>query len=401
MDETRPTRRSLLRAGGVVAGVLGAFPAASTDRDDATEIHDCAEITEPGRYALSDDVVATTFDCIEIRAADVVVDGWGHELTMDPDARERFHRMTIPSRGDRKFGTGVAVGESARNATIRNLTVSTWDTGVGVDGAAGCSIENVTAVDNVDGIAVSGATDSTVADAAAVANEAEGIVFSDTTDSTVDTCVAARNGRGGIALVDSFENRVDDVDVSRNRGDGVVLEGSDRNALSAVRSIADNTGITLLHADENRLDAVDADRSAFAGVALGYAGANELVDVSVSKTVGDNPIMDDPSAIWLYAAPDNRFEDVTAEDNGRWAIYARDESTDNRFDDVSIDGGEAFSLTVSDEAVDRDETVTSVDPDGESDSSRQSVAGRTVGDDHSTRLLWVESTFSSPASRRW
>lgn len=325
--------------------------AVTADGDDPTEITSGTTITEPGIYTLPDDISATAFNCIRIESDDVVVDGQGNTLTLAPTARERFARMTIPSRGTKKYGTGVGTEEPVRNVTVRDLTVSKWDTGVRLANATDSSVVNVTASDNVDGVALEESRASVVTESAATNNEGEGIVFRSTTESTVAESSGEANGRAGIALVESTDNTVSDVTSSRNRGDGVVLEESDRNDLSTIRSTEDMTGVTLVDARENRLADVSVDRSDFAGIALGYASENELAELTVSNTSGDNPIEDEPSAIWLFASSANHFADVTVEDNEVWTIYALEGSVENRFEEVTVDDGEPVSITVTDDII--------------------------------------------------
>ncbi|RQG94088.1 NosD domain-containing protein [Natrarchaeobius chitinivorans] len=382
MEDTKleVSRRALLKSGAVGGVTLGTISSVASDRAEGVEIDSCSTITEPGTYELTADVSASRFDCIQIRSDDVVLDGNGYELALEESARARFEAMGIPSRGNRLYGTGVGASGGIENVTVRNLTVSTWDTGVWFEDVTDGSIDTVTATGNADGIAVDDSTGTTVSGSVATKNVAEGIVFYSTNESTVVESVADGNSRAGIALIDSARNTVRDVAVAGNGGDGLVLEGADHNDLSALTASEDTAGVTLVHSRGNRVSDVGIDRSGFAGIALGYAPENELTGVTVSDTGGDVRLEEAPSAIWLYAATGNRFEEIRSVRNDVWTIYARDESVANRFEDVTIDGGQPFSITVSDEAVDRHGNVSPVlgEDDGSvplSVSTRRSLEG--------------------------
>lgn len=376
MARIQPTvsRRAVLKA-TAAGGSLGTIASVTAGKDDASEIDSCTTITEPGVYVLSDDLFAEAFDCIEIRSDDVVVDGSGYTLELEEETRERFRKMAIPSRGNRMYGTGVGTIEPVRNVTVRNLIVSTWDTGVRLAAVTSGSIDDVTASGNADGLALEDAADSTVSGSTAIRNHEDGIVVRSSTGCSLAENVAGRNARAGIALVDSTANTVHDVAVGHNKGDGIVLEGADRNELSEIASSDDTVGIALVDARENYLSAVEADRCGFAGIALGDASENELTGLTVSNVVGDEPIEEEPSAIWLFASSKNHFEDVRSGNNDVWTVYATNESVGNQFDDVTIDDGGAFSTDITDEAIDHEGNVWRA-PAGGDDSTHVSVSIR-------------------------
>ncbi|WP_224334175.1 hypothetical protein [Haloprofundus halobius] len=129
--------------------------AAASDADsEATPIESCTTISEPGRYALTEDIengggTILSRACIRINASDVVLDGGGH---------------AVDGRGTSNT-TGVAVTHAAeRNVTVSDLRVTGWHRGVDYGRASCGRVSDVVAANNSYGLYLGEATGVRVSD---------------------------------------------------------------------------------------------------------------------------------------------------------------------------------------------------------------------------------------------
>jgi len=81
---------------------------------------DCIYIGTPGEYVLSQDIIKTSdpYSCINIYSSDVIINGNGHSI----DGNGHIG-VAIP---------GVNGSSSPHNVTIKNLTITGWDTGISI-----------------------------------------------------------------------------------------------------------------------------------------------------------------------------------------------------------------------------------------------------------------------------
>jgi len=117
-----------------------------------TTITGCTDITDPGNYVLTADVINSTADtCILISASNVVLDGDGHRVDGIEERRS----------------SGVSIrhqSEDLENVTVRDLTLTDWRNGLESTGGAGIPeaisdirVKGVTARSNVgSGIDIGG-----------------------------------------------------------------------------------------------------------------------------------------------------------------------------------------------------------------------------------------------------
>lgn len=332
---------------------------------DVTEVDSCTEITEPGVYRLTSDVEGTEFDCIEVLTDNVLIDGQGHTLRLDPETRDRWARMQVSSRGFRQLGVGVAVGGETpiRNVAVTNLTVSDWEVGVRYRNVSGGHVHAVTAARNVDGIALEDTVNSRVTRSNATLNSVDGIVFRNTTRSRIVGSTAHQNVYAGISLTDSDANAVYDVDVSENRGDGILLRNADRNTLSRLSVSGNAIGVLVFDGRNNEIVDAVVDGNEFAGIFIANSSGNAVLNAAVSNTSGSGSFSANASAVWLFNASDNSFDGIASANNTGWTIYSSDGSTRNSFRDLSIDDSGPISVTLSDVALGTSEDGTVVSAD--------------------------------------
>lgn len=213
-------------------GAIGAtHPGSSVDitqESTATEVSSCRDITEPGRYVLTRDIVDFELNeslqseddrCIEIKAGDVVFDGNGHIL----DAVAGGDGVPI--------GIDIAPGArtEAENVTVRDVTVTDWDEGISVAGARDIHIQNVTATNNGLGLSFSGTNDVVITGNNISKNrllaERKGIYITEGSGYIIQNNVVRHNNVGldiGLASNVTFSDNIlaDNSPVPRSRRTG-------------------------------------------------------------------------------------------------------------------------------------------------------------------------------------
>ncbi|WP_117594682.1 hypothetical protein [Haloprofundus halophilus] len=119
-----------------------------------TPIDSCTTISEPGRYALTEDIengggTLLSRACIRIDAGDVVLDGDGHRVDGNGVSNT----------------TGIAVtAADARNVTVTDLEVRDWHRGIDYRKSTCGRISTVTATNNTYGLSLERAAGIRVAD---------------------------------------------------------------------------------------------------------------------------------------------------------------------------------------------------------------------------------------------
>lgn len=292
----------------VVLGVAGCgLPAVSdgtaTDPLAAQPIDSCTAITDPGRYALTADVTDSEADtCIRIRSGDVVLLGGGHRID-----------------GVGAFGTaGVVVrstaGDSLRNVTVRNVTVTEWDDGIRYVGVEDGAVVGTTTANNRVGLSLLDASGNRLADNVARDNRLRGIsLFEASANNTLTNNTATGNALFGIHLVEA---------------------GVRNNTLVANTASNNEFGIVLVDAHENVVAENTADGNRLAGVWLSAARDNRLVRNSVSNRfygifladrsdgndVAENVAASNAVGIRLRSSDGNRVVNNTVRDSTDTAV---------------------------------------------------------------------------------
>lgn len=238
----------LVLAGGSLADAVQngtETETATGNGSDAVEISSCTVLDEPGRYVLTRDLAPTggveyespwfgaATGCLivaqHLDAGEFVVDGDGHSIT----------GANVEARTDagRAVGAGVVIDETA--ATVTDLTVTGWETGVRSWGVT--TVDGVTAVENGVGLALEVAPRA-VTDSAVSHNDRTGIVAAGRSpgaaptavDVAIERNVVTRNGGTGVELYGLRGGRVADNDVSENGGTG--LDARESEDLTVTRN---------------------------------------------------------------------------------------------------------------------------------------------------------------------
>lgn len=178
----------------------------SDDGADSTEVNvrpsggvridSCTIIDDPGLYLLNETINSSTIDsCIRITASDVLLRGQG--FTVNGVDRDR-----------NSVGIEVETDEARRNVTVKNLTVTRWDTGIqfGTNDSNRIrkgTIRNVTASRNRGpGIAVSGGTNNQFRNNT-LENNTDALVLDGSSDNRFRTTRFRNNSRWAVSAVPS------------------------------------------------------------------------------------------------------------------------------------------------------------------------------------------------------
>jgi nitrous oxidase accessory protein NosD len=217
-----------------VSGLLLVFgvPTPATPAFDGhpTHLDSCSEITESGRYVLTDDIDSRSESCIRIEADDVILDGGNHVV----DGHE-FRENT----------TGVSV--TGRNVTVRDLTALNWTFGVTYEGARSGTVRNVTTWRTGDGVTVSDSPETRVERVTAT-NGFTGIFVRNSDGSRVSNSVTRDTSSIGVFVADSGNVTVTNASVVRSET-GVALLGEQNGEMSD--SVVRSTGEAVLLVDSH------------------------------------------------------------------------------------------------------------------------------------------------------
>jgi hypothetical protein len=144
-------------------------------------VSECRDLDDPGVYALAADVrTRTAVPCLDVTAPDVVLVGGGHAVA-----------------GGDAPGPGVRVAPSAPNATLRDLRVRDWATGVAVAGD-GATVRGLRATGNADhGMAVRGA-DGLWLTATSLSRNGDGLYLADADGAHARNLTITGSARDGV-----------------------------------------------------------------------------------------------------------------------------------------------------------------------------------------------------------
>jgi len=237
-----------------------------------TPISSCTDITSSGYYYLTQNLIGLKSGvnyCIKISASNVVLDGNGHSLTGSGS------------------GAGVYVFGGVSSVTVKNLTVSSYGSGIGIyfssyntitnvtannngNGIYLCSsssgyntITNVTANNNGNGIYLDNSPSNTITNVTAISNS-YGIYLGSSNHNTIIGLNSSNNRNSGIYLYSSSNNTIKDS-VLQNNGYGIVLESSSNNLI--YNNYFNNTNnVTILNSRPNTWNITKTERRNIVGV---------------------------------------------------------------------------------------------------------------------------------------
>ena len=185
-----------------MAAALASKPARAAD------INSCgATISKSGFYQVTQNLTASSGDCLDVNAAGAIIYLNGHNLTGNGS------------------GVGVSFSARAKNSFLEgaNATISGFAIGV-ADYASALHADNFNADHNsTGGILVSNAQASYFSNFQASNNGSYGIEFLGGSDDVAESAQASANGGYGIWLNGVVGTRIDNFDTEQNTLAGVYL----------------------------------------------------------------------------------------------------------------------------------------------------------------------------------
>ena len=175
------SRRDVVKAGVAAAGLATwtSFPAAAAN---AVEIASGTTITEPGEYALADDIVASRGSAaIDVAASGVTIDGQGHTVSNDR-------------------GECISVSRGANTVAVRNVRLSGARNGVAVAGDDVTVFNSLVESNGENGVAISGARRTRIDSCLVRENEQTGVSANESEETAVRSSLVSANGFEGIRL---------------------------------------------------------------------------------------------------------------------------------------------------------------------------------------------------------
>jgi hypothetical protein len=252
------------------------------DVDDTVE--QCRVINTSGQVTLKNDIQSKNEPtCLQIQTDDVILDG---------------NDQTIEYNGSTSQGSGIRIGQSADNITVRNITVERFGNNIDVSGAKdvtlrnittanasirsgistsstrGLQIKNVIASNNIDyGIRMSNVSNVTVNNSVTRSNSQDNIRFDNVKNATIMSISAANSASGsGIYLNTSRNIAIRHTTASGNDESGVYLGGTKSATLQNLSLINNYDGV-----DFNQYTSSDLDR-------VVNSTGNKLINSSISKS---------------------------------------------------------------------------------------------------------------------
>lgn len=174
----------------------------------AADISACgATISKPGFYQVTQDLTASSGDCIDVNADKAIVFLNGHQLSGNGSGVG----IRFSSRATRSFLEGG-------NATISGFGIGVEDDASYVHG------DNFNANGNVTGgLLVNATQNSTFSNFQASSNGSYGAHFMMGSGSVAESAQASRNGNYGIWLDGAKSVRIDNFDTEQNASAGVYI----------------------------------------------------------------------------------------------------------------------------------------------------------------------------------
>ncbi|WP_457591413.1 PKD domain-containing protein, partial [Geoglobus sp.] len=251
----------------------------------ATQISSCTQISQPGYYVLTADIIDNTSSvCIRISTSDVILDGQNHVVD----------GVFAP------YSIGVYASLNLRNITVKNLNVSQWGTGI------------------------------------EFLNVQDGVISGNNVSSNYDST------RGyGIYIVGSASKNISITDnvlinntASNNYGAGIYITAGTNYTIANNTIISNNNGITLqvpgsAPLSDCRIYNNTIKSSDFYGV---YISSSSQAD-SYAHTIHDNTIDSNGYAVKVYQSYSNEvFNNTLANNNYGVYLYQSDNNTVYRND---------------------------------------------------------------------
>ncbi len=283
-----------------------------------TYVNSCTDITSPGVYVLTANIInSTASTCINITSSDVVLDGAGYIVDGVDDY---FSFAGIYVHGT--FGLPLV------NVTVKSVTVTDWNTGIiyeSVDNSTG-GIRNVTASSNLyEGIYLDSSSNIAIISNSVFENENAGISLLFSSSNILENNTANSNHGTGIYVSDSSDNNTIINNNASNNWNGISLTFfSSGNILT--NNIASNnyygSGISLESSNNTIITNNTASNNGWVGMDISYSSHNIIINntatsnsdagIYISGEIpASNNTVSGNTIRWNYCGVCMDFEDLT------------------------------------------------------------------------------------------
>ncbi|MFB6138396.1 MAG: right-handed parallel beta-helix repeat-containing protein [Halobacteriaceae archaeon] len=335
-------------------------------------VDDCFTVTQPGVYALTNDITTTEDVCVDVQADDVTLHGNGHRITGD-------------------MGAAAVRAQYRTNVTVTDLAVRNWTWGVSAFQSDDVRVSGLLANASSGAVRLYSTTDSVAEDVRAANTTVEAIYI----DGSGGEDLRIRNLTVRDATAAGLlANYADNVSVRnstfRNVSGGLLYGVGARNATVAdvTVDLRQGTGISLKNADGatvRRTTVANGTR----GVLVRHTDGVTLRNVTVTGATDEGVLLDEP--IWGYPdTANNTVIDSTLVDNG-WEVVATGSTAATAGENVTL-GTATVAFTGSGFRL-GEETAPPPDPTGHHNLSAFVTAGGGGSLD-----LSVHYASSAPAS---
>ena len=295
-------------------------------------IDECTTIEESGTYELSGDIDAEDFDCIEVSASDVTIQGNDNTVKYDGSSSGGQGVFVTPGRSNvtvtdltaTNWSTGVRVGpfegpDSVEDVTLRNVNASyNGNFGIFIEQSADVTVTGATASGNGHGVWATESEDLGIIDSELTGNTDGGVEIAESSSVALEETTVTDNGGTGVRLRDASEVTVTDVTATENDGSGInVFDVS-------------NLGITNSELTDNSENGVSVSDSSGLTVSGSTLAANDvaglLVVGSTDVTVTGTVLRDNLAGAGVSGSQTVQVESVEVTDNGAFGLGFGDSS---------------------------------------------------------------------------
>ena len=296
-------------------------------------IDGCTTIEESGTYELSGDIDAEDFDCIEVSASDVTIQG---------------NDNTVEYDGSSSGGQGVFVTPGQSNVTVTDLTATNWSTGVrvgpfeGPDSVEDVTLRNVNASYNGNfGIFIEQSADVTVTDATASGN-GHGVRATESEDLGIINSELTDNSENGVSVSDSSGLTVSGSTLAANDVAGLLVVGSTDVTVTGTVLRDNLAGAGVSGSQTVQVESVEVtDNGAFG---LGFEDSSDVTvtDAIVTGTSGAEG--EDGTAL-LFRSTEADVRNSELRDNtGREIVSRPSEFSEEPSEGTSLEDGPVRSV---------------------------------------------------------
>ena len=295
-------------AGASEFGVFG-----GTAVNDLGEVYQCGTINESGSYALNQSINASSTPgvCLDITAADVILDGAGFDL-FGNDTADTY---------------GVSV-ENHMNIIIKDFNnITDFTYGVYFVGTNESLIENLTVNSNNKGVYIK-TDDYNNLSGITASNNQYGILLGDLTlnlgvNYTRVTDINSYGNSYGVYMGYGYHNVLYNITAVENSNSGVQIYIGSHNNLSLINASYNQYGIEFDCAETSNLIDSVTNYNSVNGIVFGGAGSYNDCDLLGYSGYNFTNIVSNGNLYGIYASEMNtsNFTNIVVSNNSDYGVY--------------------------------------------------------------------------------